>query len=111
MPAIKHDKAYGANMSSLKGLELTCEADEANVTAKLLSLELAQLEDGTKVTKAVYEEIDGMILGELICEDFTTENDALSRIAIHKTKMEPLVCKGKAFVKNSEKNVIVFREK
>lgn len=111
MPAKQHTRAYGANMSSLKGLELTCEADEANLTAKLISLELAKFEDGAKVTKAVYEDADGMALGELICEEFTTENDALSRIAIHKAKIptEPHVYTGKAFVNNKATNVIVFR--
>lgn len=111
MPEAKHTRAYGANMSSLKGLELTCEKDEADLTAKLISLELAQLENGTKVTKAVYEHIDGVALGNLILEEFTTENDALSRIAIHKAKMEPLVCKGKAFIRAESKNVLAFREK
>jgi hypothetical protein len=103
-------RAYGAEMSSLNGLEITCEADEANLTAKLMSLELAKLEDGTKVTKAVYEKADGVKFGHLIFEAFTTENDADSRTAIHKTKKEPLVCKGQAFVKNKAVNVIVFRE-
>lgn len=111
MPAKRHTRAYGATMSSLNGLELTCEADEANLTAKLISLELAKLEDGTKVTKAVYEEVDGIKLGHLIFEEFTTENDADSRTTIHKTKKEPFVCKGQAFVSNKAKNVIVFREK
>jgi len=74
-------------------------------------MELAKFEDGAKVTKAVYEEADGMALGELIFEEFTTENDALSRIAIHKAHQppQPLVCKGEAFVNNKAINVIVFR--
>ncbi len=98
-------------MSSLDGLENTCENDEANLTAKLISLELAKLEDGTKVTKAVYEEVDGVKVGHLIFEEFTTDVDAGSRAAIHKTKMEPEVCRGKAFINNKAKNVIVFRLK
>lgn len=111
MPPKTHTRGYGASMSSLNGLELTCESDEANLNAKLKSLELAKFEDGTKVTKAIYEEVDGIILGELIFEEFTTENDADSRTAIHKTKNEPFVCKGQAFVSDKVKNVIVFREK
>lgn len=113
MAAKNHTRAYGANMSSLNGLELTCEADEANLSAKLISLELAKFEDGTKVTKAVYKDADEMALGELIFEEFTTETDALSRIAIHKAhtpKPQPLVCKGQAFVNNKALNVLVFRE-
>jgi hypothetical protein len=96
-------------MSSLNGLELTCETDEANLSAKLISLELAKFEDGTKVTKAVYQGADEPLLGELIFEKFTTENDANTRTAIHQTKNEPLVCKGKAYVANKAENVIVFR--
>lgn len=96
-------------MSSLKGLELTCETDEANLTAKLINLGLAKLDDGTKVTKAIYEDADGMTLGELIFEGFKTENDALSRIAIHQAKKELLVCKGQAFISDKAINVIVFR--
>jgi hypothetical protein len=109
MAAKKHTRAYGANMSSLNGLELTCETDEANLMAKLISLEVAKFEDGTKVTKAVYQEADEPSLGELIFEKFTTENDADVRTAIHKTKNEPLVCKGKAYIANKAENVIVFR--
>lgn len=111
MAAKKHTRAYGANMSSLNGLELTCETEEANLSSKLISLEPAKFEDGTKVTKAVYEDADEMALGELIFEEFTTENDADARTAIHKTKQEPLVCKGQAFINNKAENVIVFREK
>jgi|ERR1043165_3430478 hypothetical protein len=111
MAATSHIRAYGANISSLNGLEITCESDESDLTAKLKSLGLAKLDDGTKVTKAVYEEVDGGKLGHLIFEEFTTENDRLSRIAIHKGKQEPEVCTGEAFVSNKAIKVIVFREK
>ena len=104
-------RAYSKNMSSLEGLELTVENDEANLTAKLISLALAKLETGEQVTGARYDDdIGGMILGSLIFEEFTTENDALSREAIHKTKKEPLVCKGRCFINGQAVNVIVFRE-
>ena len=111
MAAKQHTRAYGANMSSLNGLELTCESDEANLTAKLKSLELAKLDDNTKVTKAVYEENDDIILGRLIFEEFKTDVDVDSLKAIHKTKSEPFVCKGEAFINGKAKKVIVFREK
>ena len=113
MPPKRFTRAYGANMSSLDGLETTCEADEANLTAKLISLELAKLDDGTKVTKAVYERDTATVLGHLVFEEFKDEVDAQSREAIHKAKLppEPLVCKGQAFVNNKIKDVIVFRLK
>lgn len=105
------DRAFTKNMSSLKALELRCEADEANLTAKLISLALGE-DDGQDVTAAEFDdEVGGMKLGHLIFEEYTTEVDAGSRVAIHKTKGEPLVCKGRAFIKSVAKNVIVFREK
>jgi hypothetical protein len=105
-------RAYSKTMSSLQGLELTCENDEANLTAKLISLQLAKNENGEDITAGGYDtNVGGMKLGHLIFEEFTTENDALSREAIHKTKQEPLVCKGRAFVDSQAINVIVFREK
>ena len=103
---------YTGTMSSINGLEITCEKDEADLTAKLTSLSLAQDEDGKKITAASYDDdVGGMKLAELIFEEYTTENDALSRIAIHKTKKEPLVCKGRSFINSQAVNVIVFREK
>lgn len=105
------DRAYAKNMSSLKALELTCEADEANLTAKLISLALG-LDSGEQVTAAQYDDqVGGMKLGHLIFEEYTTDADADSREATHKKKGEPLVCKGQAYVNNVATNVIVFREK
>jgi len=103
-------RAYPKNMSSLNGLELTCETDEADLAAKLTSLALGN-DDGTDVTAASYDEIDGVKVGHLIFEEYTTDVDAGSREAIHKTKGEPLVCKGRAYINSQAKNVIVFREK
>jgi hypothetical protein len=104
-------RAYPKDMSSLKGLELTCENDEANLFAKLVSLDLGINENGEEVTAASYDDdVGDMDLGNLIFEQFTTENDALSREAIHKTQNEPLVCKGRSFINNQPVNVIVFRE-
>jgi|SRR5215216_1956917 len=104
-------RKYPKNMSSLNGLRHTCEGDEAGLTAKLISLLLAIDENHDDVTAADYEVADGLNLGHLIFEEFTTENDANSRTAIHHTQHEPLVCKGRAFVSGQAKNVIVFRER
>src|SRR5262245_30714581 len=109
MSANQHTRAYSKTMSSLNALELTCEQDEANLSAKLISLQLAK-NDGTDVTAAVYQNVDGMRLGHLIFEEFTTDVDAGSRAAIHQTQGQALVCKGKAFINNQERAVIVFRE-
>lgn len=108
--ANQHPRAYPKTMSSLNGLELTCEQDEARLGAKLFSLQLGKT-DGTDVTAAIYEEVDGGKLGHLIFEKYTTDVDAESRKAIHKTQGEPFVCKGRAYIANEATNVIVFREK
>ena len=110
MAAKQFKRAYPAT-NSLDQTESTAETDEADLTAKLISLQLGETEDSTKVTAAVFERVSGMILGHLIFEVYTTEVDASSREAIHKTKGEPLVCKGRAYVNSQPKNVIVFREK
>jgi hypothetical protein len=104
-------RAYPKDMSSLNGLELTCETDEANLAAKLVSLALGKDDGTTDVTAASYEEVDGMKVGHLIFEEYTDDVDAGSRTAIHQTQHEPLVCKGRAYINNAAKNVIVFREK
>jgi len=105
-------RAYPKTMSSLNGLKLTCEKDEADLTAKLISLALGKDKDtGTDETAASYEEVDGMKLGHLIFEEYTDDADAGSREATHKKKGEPLVCKGRAYINSQAKNVIVFREK
>lgn len=102
-------RGYAKSMSSLNGLELTCEKDEADLAAKLISLQLAKDGNGADITAATYEEVDGVKVGHLIFEEYTTDVDAGSREAIHKTKGEPLVCKGRAYINNAARNVIVFR--
>lgn len=104
-------RQYAKNMSSLNGLQFTCEGDEAGLTAKLISLQLAKDENNNDITAADYEVADGLNLGHLIFEEFTTELDANSRTAIHKTRQEPLVCIGRAYVAGVPKKVIVFRER
>jgi hypothetical protein len=103
-------RQYPKNISSLNGLELTCEGDEGGLTARLISLQLARDENNNDITAADYEIADGLNLGHLIFEEFS-EVDANSRIAIHRTRQEPLVCKGRAFIAGQAKNVIVFRER
>jgi len=76
-----------------------------------LNLSVIDKPEEKEATAATYEETEEDGLGHLIFEVFTNNNDALSRIAIHKAKNEPHVCSGKAFINNEETNVIVFREK
>lgn len=103
-------KAYTATMSSVKGLELTCEKDEADLTARLISLQLAN-DDGTDVTAGKYEEDDETELGNLAIEEYKTDVDESSLKAIHETKGDTFLFKGKAFIKSQRKKVLVFREK
>jgi hypothetical protein len=106
----QHTRAYTADMSSLKGLELTCEADEANLLAKITSLELGQ-DDGVDVTVGDYEDDDTTILGELTFEQYKTDVDKQSLKAIHKTKGDTFLFEGEAFIKNAAIKLLVFRDK
>jgi hypothetical protein len=98
-------------MSSLTALKHRCETDEAGLGAKLISLQLARDENEVDVTAAHYEIADGLNLGHVIFEEFSTEVDFSSRIAIHQTRQDPLVCRGRAFIADGAKNVVVFRER
>src|SRR5437763_1490209 len=111
MPAPKaFTKAYAANdIDKLDTLELSCETDEANLTAKIVKLELARTEDGTDATAVTYEEADlNANLGNLTIIDYQTDVDATSLTAIHKTQGEDLLLKGQAYVKDKTVKVLVF---
>ena len=109
MAANQHTRAYGADMSSLKGLELTCEKDEADLAARILSLQLAT-DDGADVTAGIYEDDDETTLGNLAFEQYETDVDAGSLKAIHQTKGDTFLFAGQAYVNNSPIKVLVFRE-
>jgi hypothetical protein len=111
MAAKQRIRAYGANMSSVNGLELTCEKQEADVQSKIISLELAKFEDGTKVTKAVYEEDDDIKVGHLSFEEIKTPTDVTSLKAIHKTKGDTFLFEGAAFIKDTATKLLVFRDR
>ena len=111
MLAEKHIVAYGANdVDSLKTLELSCESDEANWTASIISLELAT-DDGVSVTASTYQNVDNVKVGHLILSEYTTDVDAHSQIAIHDSQHETFLFKGEAYVAGHPKKVLVFREK
>ncbi|MDX6444464.1 MAG: hypothetical protein QOH71_1538 [Blastocatellia bacterium] len=110
MAAQQFTKAYVSSMSSLKGLETTCEGDETNLTAKIISLQLAT-DDGAKVTAGKYERVRGVKLGELAFEKYETDVDEQSLKAIHQTKEDSFLFKGQAYVQDNPIKVLVFREK
>jgi hypothetical protein len=110
MAAQQFTKAYAANMSSLEGLETTCEADEANLMAKIISLQLAT-DDGAKVTAGKYERARGVQLGNLAFEEYKTDVDEQSLKAIHQANGDTFLFKGEAYVQNNRLKVLVFREK
>lgn len=103
-------KAYAATMSSVKGLELTCEKDEADLFARVVSLQLAK-DDGTDVTAGKYEEDLEGNLGNLAIEQYKTDVDEGSIKAIHKTKGDTFLFKGEAYIVNKATKILVFREK
>jgi hypothetical protein len=106
----QHTRAYGADMSSLKGLELTCEKDEADLVARILSLQLAT-DDGADVTAGIYEDDDETTLGNLALEQYETDVDEQSIKAIHQAKGDTFLFKGEAYVQNNPVKALVFREK
>jgi hypothetical protein len=109
MAAQQHTRAYGANMSTLKGLELTCEKDEADLTARIISLQLAT-DDGANVSAGIYEDDDDIALGHLSFEEYQTDVDVGSLKAIHQTKGDTFLFAGDAYVNSSPIKVLVFRE-
>ena len=106
----QHTKAYAATMSSVKGLELTCEKDEADLNARITSLQLAT-DDGADVTAGIYEDDDETKLGNLAIEQYETDVDVQSLKAIHETKGDTFLFDGGAYIQSSPVKVLVFREK
>ncbi|HKS29372.1 MAG TPA: hypothetical protein VJS44_16195 [Pyrinomonadaceae bacterium] len=108
-PSNQTTRVYAITMSSVKGLELTCEKDEADLSAKIISLQLAT-NNGDKVTAGIYEDDDEGDLGELAFEEYKTDVDEQSLKAIHQTKGDTFLFKGEAYVKSNPIKVLVFRE-
>ncbi|HEX8177712.1 MAG TPA: hypothetical protein VF543_21665 [Pyrinomonadaceae bacterium] len=105
----KTTRVYAATMSSLKALELTCEKDEADLSAKILSLQLAT-NNGDDVTAGIYQDSDDDNLGELAFEEYKTAVDEQSIKAIHQTQGDTFLFKGEAYVKNKPIKLLAFRE-
>ncbi len=108
---VQHLAAYAADaIDTLETLELTCERDEANWVAKIISLQQATV-GGEKATVATYEEGNDLGVGHLTLATYKDDIDAHSQIAVHNAQHETFLFKGAAFVKNNAVNVLVFREK
>jgi hypothetical protein len=104
-------RAYATNMSSIKALELTCEADEANLSAKIISLQLGT-DDGTKVTAGTYDDsASGINFGHLAFEEYKTAVDEQSLKAIHQSKGDSFIKNGEAYIQDKVVKVLLFREK
>lgn len=110
MAANQHTFAYPANMSSLKGLEISCERDEADLSAKIKSLQLAT-DDGADVTAAIYEYEDDMRLGNLAFEEYKTDVDGQSRKAIHQSQGDAFLFQGEAYIMGKAVRLLAFRER
>jgi hypothetical protein len=107
-------RVYGTNVDSLKKLELSCERDEATFVAKVISLQLAIIDNNVIATAVQYQEVDildDINLGHLILSEFTDDVDKQSQITIHQNEGKLLVCEGKVYVKNKPVQVLLFREK
>lgn len=97
-------------LTSLQDLENSLQRDEADLTAKIVSLELAT-DDGVDVTAGTFKEVDDIdSVGNLLVEQYKTNVDIQSLKAIHKTLGEPIV-KGEAYINSKPVKVLVFRQK
>ena len=105
--------AYGTNeFHSLKSFEGTCEGEESRFRAKLMKIQLAKIDGTTDATAVIFEKVGiGTNIGHLIIEEYTTDVDKQSRIAIHKTEGEPFICEGAVYINNKPTKILVFREK
>ena len=111
MAANQHTFAYDGNMSSLKGLEFSCERDEADLSAEIMSLQFAT-EDGAHMTAAVYEDADDMMqLGNLAFGEYKTDTDEQSLKAIHQSRGDTFLFKGAAYIMGKAVNILAFRER
>jgi hypothetical protein len=87
---------FHSSMSSIKGLEFTCNENEINLNAKLKSLDVVQKATGEKLTEAVFIEQQGRAgLGQLKIKKTVAGDNA--------------TFKGKAFILTQPVDVSVFR--
>jgi hypothetical protein len=83
---------YPGEMASIGDLQTTCNTEEFNLEKKLQSLDTV-LNDGKKVTEAVYKKTDKVKLGKLTITEGTSGG----------------LFTGKAFILTQPKNVVVSR--
>ncbi len=96
MAATEFTIAFHSSMSSIKGLQNTCNENEINLNAKLKSLDTVQKPTGQKITEAVFVEQDSLT--------------GLGNLTIKKTVAgDNPTFKGKAFILTQPVDVSVFR--
>lgn len=87
---------FPSSMSSINGLETTCNENEINLNAKLKALDTVQKPTGEKITEAVFvEQQDRAGLGQLQIKQTIAGDNATFA--------------GKAFILTQPVNVSVFR--
>ena len=100
-------RAYPADMSSLDALKLACEADEANLLANIVSLQLGT-DNGAKVTIGVFEVASGLKFGHLAFDEYKADVDEQSLKAIRTKKGDTFLFKGEAYIQNSPVRLLAF---
>ena len=85
-----------STMSSIKALEITCNTNEINLDAKLLSLDLVSV-SGAKATEAIFEVVD--------------DSSDLGKLSIKgsNANSENTLFEGKAYIRTQPKEVSVSR--
>jgi hypothetical protein len=87
---------YPGEMASLGELQTTCNTEEMNLERNLQSLDTV-LNDGKKVTEAVYKATDPENLGSLTIKAFSAGEEANAAF------------RGKAFILTQPVDVLVFK--
>lgn len=90
--------SFHSSMSSIKGLENTCNENEINLNGKLKSLDIVVKPSGVKLTEAVFvDQNDDEGLGKLTIKKFTAADEPNAAF------------RGKAFILTQPVDVLVFR--
>ena len=98
---------------TLEQLRGTCQRDEGDLTAKIIDIQKAKI-DEVPGTAFIFEEVIdiGSVGHDLVVVQFTTEADRQSLKALHvNVQKETFLCEGQAYLNNNPIKVLAFRAK
>jgi hypothetical protein len=107
MLAERLTRIYDANESSLKALELACEADELQFACRITSLELVTINED-KATLATYETASDLTGRDLALSEYKSDSEEQSLRSTHTSKGYAFLFKGQAYIQNNPIKVLAF---